>query len=227
MSKLLVLSVGGSLIVTKQGINLQFLREFRKFILRQVKLGDRFILVVGGGMTARSYIKAANKIKRIGAVNSDYLGIAATKLNAQLLQVIFDPVANKKIITDSNEKIKSDKKIIIAAGDKPGCSSDYDAVLIAKNHQINTVINLSNIDYVYDRDPNKFSKAKKLTDLNWSDFRKIVGNKWQPGLNMPFDPIASRLASEKRLKLIILNGAKLKNLEKCLLGDKFKGTIIT
>jgi uridylate kinase len=226
-TKTLVLSVGGSLIITKKGINLPFLREFRKFILKQVKQGYKFYLVVGGGLTARNYIQAALSTTKISNSACDLVGIKATRLNAELLKVTFGTQAYSEIITDPTLAIKTTKPIVLAGGFKPGWSTDYVAVLLALNNKIETVINLSNIDYVYDHDPRKFPKAKKLKDITWKDFRKIVGNKWQPGLNAPFDPIASRVAAKNKMKVVILNGQKIKNLEQCLLENKFQGTVIS
>jgi uridylate kinase len=225
-NKNFVLSVGGSLIVTKQGINVKFLKQFRTFILKQVKAGRRFYLVIGGGTTARSYIKAAREILPVSQASGDWIGVSATRLNAQLVKVIFAPQVHPEIIIDPTKKIKTHKKIVIGAGYKPGWSTDYDAVLIAKNNGAKTVINLSNIDYAYDRDPRQFPQAKKLVQVSWPEFRKVVGNKWRPGLNAPFDPVASRAAAENKLKVIILNGQNLKNLGDCLAERKFKGTTI-
>lgn len=226
MNKAFVLSVGGSLMVTAEGIETKFLKEFRAFILKQVKKGYKFYLVAGGGVTARTYIKAALDITAISHADRDWVGISATRLNAQLLRAAFGKAAHPEIIIDPTEKISSKKSIVVAAGYKPGWSTDYDSVLLAQSNGIRTVINLSNIDHAYDKDPRQFKDAKKLEKVSWPDFRKIVGNRWVPGLNAPFDPIASREAGKDRMKVVILNGRNLKNLEKCLNGEKFQGTII-
>jgi uridylate kinase len=91
---------------------------------------------------------------------------------------------------------------------------------------VKNVVNLSNIDYVYNKDPKKFKNAKKIKEISWADFRKIVGDKWDPGLNVPFDPIASKIAQEAQMEVVIMNGKKLKNLENYLEGKKFTGTVI-
>lgn len=226
MGKSFILSVGGSLMVTADGIETEFLKEFRAFIIRQVKKGHKFYLVVGGGVTARTYIKAALNIAKISNADRDWVGISATRLNAQLLRASFGALAYPEIITDPTKKIITKKSLVIASGYKPGWSTDYDAVLIAKNNNIKTVINLSNIDYAYDKDPRKFKDAKKLEAVSWPAFRKIVGNRWIPGLNAPFDPIASREAAKENMKVIILNGKNLENLGKCLGGNKFLGTMV-
>lgn len=232
MNKSLVISVGGSLIVPAEGINIGWLKEFRSFILRETKNYQKIYLICGGGSIARNYIKAAKDIFTVNHENKnwektrDWLGISATKLNAQLIKTIFGSLVYPEVIIDPTKIIKTNKKIIIAAGYKPGWSTDYDAVLIAKNHKAEVLINLSNIDYVYEKDPREFPNAKRIENISWVNFQKIVGTKWRPGLNAPFDPIASREARKLKLKVIILNGQNIKNLEDCLKGEKFKGTTV-
>ncbi len=221
-----VISVGGSLIVTSEGVDVAFLRKFRIFILDQIKKGNRFYLVVGGGTTARNYVSAAQRTTKISDKTRDWLGISATSLNAQLLKTIFGSYAHSQIINNPTRKITTDSKIILASGYKPGWSTDHCAVLLAKSCNIDTVINLSNIDYAYDKDPGKFSDAKKLENISWTEFQKIVGLKWVPGLHAPFDPIASLESAKNKMKVLILNGHNIKNLNDCLAGRKFRGTII-
>jgi uridylate kinase len=204
----------------------KFLRGFRAFILKQIKAGNKFFLISGGGAICRQYNKAASAVVKTDHKSLDWLGISATRFNAHLLKTIFGSLAHEEIIIDPTKKIKTNKKIIIAAGYKPGWSTDYCAVLIAKHNQAKTVINLSNIDYVYNKDPRKFTDAKKIVRATWPEFQKIVGTKWQPGLNAPFDPVASQEAAKNKLKVVIVNGRKIKNLGACLKGKEFKGTII-
>ena len=88
----------------------------------------------------------------------DWLGISATRFNAYLVKTIFKNLTYREIIADPTKKIRmKNEKVIVAAGWKPGCSTDYDAVLLAKNLGVKTLINLTNIDYVYDKDPKKIS----------------------------------------------------------------------
>lgn len=226
IKKTFIISLGGSVILSQAGIEVNFLKKFRKLVLKYTKLGARFIIVTGGGVIARDYINSANEIKKIGAINSDWLGIAATKLNAQLLQVIFGSVADDEIIIDPTKKIKSDKQIIIVAGYKPGWSTDYDAILLANNCKIDTVINLSNIDYVYNKNPEEHDDAQKIEKISWLNFKKLVGTKWQSGLSSPFDPIASKLAAKSNITVVVMAGKDLINLDNYFKERSFKGTII-
>lgn len=223
MAEMFIISLGGSLIVPS-GIDWKFLREFRQLILKHSN--KRFIIITGGGKTARNYINAAVEITSINDEDKDWLGIHATRINAHLLRTIFKNKAYPRIIKNPTEKFLSNENIIIAAGYRPGCSTDYDAVLLAKNLNIKKIINLTNVTYVYKKDPRKYKKQKPIKQLSWKEFQKIVGTKWSPGLNTPFDPIATKLAAKLNLKLYMLNGKKIKNLNNFLEGKKFIGSVI-
>lgn len=225
-NKTFVLSLGGSLIIPPEGIDWQFLKKFRLLILKQIKKGKRFYIVTGGGRTCRDYNEAASKIVKVPDEDLDWLGIHSTRLNAHLLRTIFRDVAYHEVIKNPTINFPTTKSVVIGGGWKPGWSTDYMSAMIAQEYEIKTVVNLSNIDYAYTKDPKKFKDAEKIVDISWADFRKIVGDKWKPGLNMPFDPIASKKAEQLGLKVQILNGRNLKNLENCLDEKKFEGTVI-
>jgi len=114
--------------------------------------------------------------------------------------------------------------VLIAAGWKPGRSSDDDAVRLAHVYGSTTIVNLSNVDYIYDKDPRKFKTAKKIEHATWKDYFRIFEAKWRPGANVPFDPIAARFAQRHGQKVVIANGKDLKNLQNILAGKPFKGT---
>ena len=208
-------------------VDVKFLASFKREILNFVKAGNHVILICGGGSVCRKYqaaVKAVNP--KVANIDLDWLGIGITKINALAVQNMFGNLAEKKLLYNPTEKIRTIKKIIVGSGWKPGCSSDKDAVLAAKTHNCKTVINLSNIEYVHDKDPHKFKSAKPLPKLTWPEFRKIIGYKWRPGANVPFDPVAAGLAQKLGLRLIIMKGSDLKNFQRFLAGKKFKGTVV-
>lgn len=227
MQKFSIISLGGSLIVPDSNPDTTFLKNFRATILKFIDEGHRFFIVAGGGMTTRAYQKAAREIVDLPDVDIDWLGIHVTHLNGHLLRTIFAGHVHVKVLTHYNEKEEINEPITIAAGWKPGHSTDYDAVMFAKLYGSNTVINLSNIPYVYDKDPNKFDDAKPLLEVNWDAFRKIVGDKWTPGDNLPFDPIASKEAQKSNLKVVVMDGKNLNNFKNFLENKEFEGTIIS
>lgn len=221
-----ILSVGGSIIIPKTGFDLNFLKKFRALILSRVKAGDRFVLVVGGGAVCRQYQAAAKAVAGLSNEALDWLGIYATHFNAEFVRLLFGKLAHFEVIKNPTQKIKTSKPIIVASGWKPGRSTDFDAVMLAKGCGASAVVNLSNIDYVYNSDPRTNPGAKKFKKINWTDFRKIVGSKWSPGANVPFDQLAAKEAQKLGLSVSFVKGTDLKQLGQVLTNKKFKGTIV-
>lgn len=225
----LVISVGGSLIVPNGGIDSNFISKFNTFIRRQLSArGGQFFLVVGGGQTAKHYIDAGQNVVRhkLTPDDLDWLGIHASRMNAHLIRTVLRDLAHPRVIKHYEIILKVTEPIAVGAGWKPGWSTDYCSVLLCQDYNIDTVINLSNIDQVYDKDPREFQDAKPISKIGWRDFRKIVGDKWIPRMNAPFDPIASRLAQELGIKVVIMNGRNFENVNNYFNGKKFVGTII-
>lgn len=222
----IVISLGGSLVVPEK-IDVKFLKKFRAVILRHVKKGKRFVIIVGGGKTARNYQQAAETITGLTSEDVDWLGIHATRINAHLLRAIFAKEAHPKIIKNPRRKVADFKeKILIAAGWKPGFSTDYDAVLLAKQLGAKKILNLSNIAFVYNRDPKKFKDAKPVKKISWNQFRKLLPRQWNPGLNVPFDPVASREAERAGLEVNIISGRNIRSVDCSIRGENFSGTVI-
>lgn len=225
-AKYKIISVGGSIIIPTEGFNVEFLNKFRDLILKRVKLGEKFILVIGGGATCRKYQQAVKESVGASDVELDWLGIHTTHLNARFVGMLFKGLAEKELIINPTKKIKSTKSVLIAGGWKPGCSTDNDAVLLAKTYGAKEVINASNISYVYTADPKKDQNAKPLPKLTWSEMKKIVGDKWNPGANLPFDPKAAKTAAKLKLKVSFVKGTNLNDFENVLNGEGSVGTII-
>ena len=220
-----ILSLGGSIIVPDQ-VDTAFLAKFKTLIEKQVKEGKRFVIVCGGGKTNSRYLTALQGITDVAHEDGDWLGIMATRLNAELVRILFGELAHPKVLVDPTAQSNAKESVIIAAGWKPGHSTDYDAVLWAKQFGADTIVNLSNIDYAYTADPKKDPKAEKIERATWKEFRKLVGEEWSPRLNLPFDPIASKEAEKLKLQVIIAKGTDLENTERILKGEKFTGTVI-
>ena len=221
-----VISLGGSLIAPDK-IDAAFLVKFRDLILKHSK-NTRFIVICGGGKIARNYQAAAKAVTKPSKSDLDWLGIHATRLNGHLVRAVLKPIAFTRILKNPTEKVvlKPSERVIVAAGWKPGFSTDYDAVLFARTFKVETVINLTDIDYVYTKDPKKFDDAKPIKQITWKAYREMVGNRWDPGANVPFDPVASREAQKDGITVHMLNGRNLANLDRLIEGKGFIGTTI-
>ena len=180
----------------------------------------------GGGGTAREYMNAAKEVGDVSQDEMDWLGIAATRLNARLLLSVLADVAYPEVITDPTAIPEGiEQPPILCAGWKPGWSTDTVAAIAARERGAKMVLNLSNIEYVYDDDPSKNPDAKPYTEMGWDQYRAMVGNEWSPGMNAPFDPIASKIANEEGMTVVVANG-RLENLTAMLSNEPFEGTIL-
>lgn len=224
-----VISVGGSLIVPQEKPNAVFLEALRNLLTGFIQRGDRFVLVTGGGKTARVYIDAAKSVTDLVNDDLDWLGIHATRLNAHLLRTIFRDVAHPVVVkhplaTPLIEQWKG--SVLVAAGWKPGRSTDYVASRIAKRLGVKTVINMSNITKVYTGDPKKDPSAVPKDEMSWREYRKMVGSEWSPGLSAPFDPVASKFCEKNGMRVVVIGGMRMEPLLHYLLNGAVDGTVL-
>lgn len=227
-----VLSLGGS-IVAPDTPDVAFLYKFSKTIRKWLNedKSRQIIMVIGGGAPARIYQQAYKETSKLcnckySNTEADWIGITATKLNAQLVKAIFSDICSNPVVYNPTENIAFNGQVLIASGWKPGFSTDNDAVLLAEKFGAKTVLNLSNIEKVYTDDPKKNPEAKPIDQISWEDFIKIIGTEWEPGKNTPFDPIASIRAKNASIRVICAGGRNIENIENIIRNKKFVGTVI-
>jgi uridylate kinase len=224
----IVISVGGSLIVPDQ-IDVAFLKKLKDFIVTETTNGRHFIIIAGGGKTARRYQDAASEASDdLQNEDLDWLGLHATRLNGHLLRTVFRDLAHPVIITNPDEVLDVPKNtpLIVAAGYRPGASTDLRAIQIADKVGAHKVINLSNTDYVYTANPQTDPTAEKIESISWADFRKLIPEEWDPGLSSPFDPVAAKEAERLGIEVAQINGTHLEYLINYLHDEEFIGTRI-
>ncbi len=226
----IVMSIGGSLIVPDEGIDTKFLSDLNRFVREQLAKNKKrqFFLVIGGGQLARRYRDAGEEVIKheLTLDDLDWLGVHATRMNAQLLRTIFRDIAHPYLIKHYEIIRKVTEPVVVAAGWKPGWSTDFDAVLLCEDYGVTEVINLSNIEKVFDKDPKKYKNAKPIDKISWKDFKKLIGSKWIPGMHAPFDPVAAQKAESLGVKVAVLSGHNFNNLENYIAGKDFVGTVI-
>lgn len=227
MRQTFVISLGGSIVAPEQP-DTPFISAFGEVIRSHATETDsRFILVVGGGGPARAYQRAYKELVSAPEKNElDWIGIAATRLNAQLIRALFHDLSPQPVVIDPSAVDRFEGSVLVAAGWKPGFSTDFDAVILAERFSGDTIINLSNIEKVYTADPNMDPNAEPLDHVSWEAFRKIVGEDWTPGSNFPFDPVATNRAATLGLRVIAAGGRDLENLRAILRDEPFIGSEI-
>jgi len=217
-----VISLGGSLI-NPGPIDIDYLKKFSN-IMRDYS--GRAIVICGGGSVCREYNQAAESIleKTPDSLNLDWMGIRTTHVNAELVRIILGDKAYARTLTEP--EFINTNQILVGGGYQPGNSSDEPAIRMAHINRISTVVNLTNIDGVYDKDPRDNGDATRYSTMSWEEFFNIVGDEHKPGQHTPFCPEAGKLAQDKGISVVILDGKNLDNFKDYLSGKDYIGTEI-
>lgn len=217
-----VISLGGSVIVQDK-INSDFLKKFKNIVM---KSKDKFVIVTGGGKTARVYI---NGLKAVNLPEKELslIGIGITRLNAKFMSKFFRTTETIPKSLKEVRNVISKNKVVFCGGLRyePDNTSDGTAAEIARDLK-SELINITNVDGLYTNDPNKFKNAKFISEISFEDFKKITNKiKYSAGQHFVLDQHAAEIINDYKIKTVIL-GSNLNNFEKFLNGEKFKGTII-
>lgn len=223
--KLVVISLGGSLIVPNKVDNI-YLQRF-KILVNKLRKQFNFVIVAGGGKTARDYISAMHGENEI---MKSLVGIMATKLNARLVSSVFGLSEN---VPDTILEVKKELRlhgisISGALGFHSDMTTDGNAAQIAKELKASSFINLTNVDGLFDKDPKKFKDAKLIKKITYDKFFRIVNSfKYHPGQHFVLDQAAAVIIKKYKIKTFIINGKNFSNIIKLLNNKKYTGTFIS
>jgi uridylate kinase len=226
MKKVLVLSLGGSLIIPDK-IDYKFLKDFKKTILKHTKK-YKFLVVCGGGSLARKYIEALKQEKKNNHYQS-LAGISATRTNARFMNYFFgfDPKKGIPHKTSVLKKYLKTQDIVFcgALEYKPHQTSDSTAADIAKKFKTK-FINITNVLGLYTKNPKKFKDAKFISKITWKEFNKMANQQtFKPGQHFVLDQTASKIIEKHKIPTYII-GKNMQQLDNLLKNKKFKGTSI-
>lgn len=219
----IVISMGGSVLFSDEVDNSYF-QDFIKLI-KKISKKYKIYLVIGGGKTARNYIKIGRNLK-LNERQLDEIGIEITRVNAKLLSNIITN-SNQKIPHTTGEAVKINKPIVIMGGTTPGHSTDAVAAELAEKTNSSNFIIATNVDGVYDKDPNKHSDAKQIKETTVQKLIDECGTDWKSaGKNIVIDGPALKIMKRLKITTYVLNGKKLDQLEKAVNNQVFFGTKI-
>ncbi|MGQ9719930.1 MAG: UMP kinase [Candidatus Jordarchaeum sp.] len=224
-----VLKIGGSLIQDEKGnIRVERLAEYAKVILKLRKENTEVLcIIVGGGKTARKYIEAARKLKAVESL-CDEIGIRAAQLNAQIMIGALNKEAYPTIPETLQEvaKAAATGKIVLVGGLQPGQSTNAVAALIAERLNVDILINATDVEGVYTKDPKKDPGAKKLSKITVNELQEIINETgFFAGKYKLFDPVALKILERSKIPTWIINGEDPKNVLRIIAGEKI-GTLI-
>lgn len=222
----IVISLGGSVVVPEK-IDKEYVSSFAGFI-KELSEKHSLALVVGGGRTAREYIEVA---RGFGSSETfcDMIGINVSRINAMLLISGIGGGVNLLPFGDlvSARKAFEDGRIVVMGGAHPGQSTDAVAALLAEFIGADLFINASDVDGVYDRDPQKYGDARRYDRISTGDLLDILKSKsLRAGKYELIDTLAVKVIRRSRIKTIFLCGRDLKNMGAAIDGRKFVGTAI-
>lgn len=161
------------------GFDFPYIRKVCERIKEIHDLGVNVAIVCGGGNFMRG-----RDAKEMNRERADYVGMMATLMNALALKDVFIslgvdvynqsglPISIMDDIDETKiEEAFKERKIVVFGGGtgKPFFSTDTGAALRAKDCKADIIIKLTNVDGVYDKDPNKDSNAIMYDEVTFDE----------------------------------------------------------
>ena len=222
---ILVVSIGGSVLTSN--LDPERIRKYASSIQALAEEHTTYI-VVGGGRIARDYITAA---RDLGAneVECDIIGIDMTRINAKLLIAALDSTAYPVPLTSYQDARNAalSGKVVVMGGLIPGQTTDAVSAVLAEYVGADLLINATSVDGVYTADPNRDSKAEKISSMTPSQLVDIVMKiDMSAGSNSPLDPLAAKIIQRCGIKTIVIDGREPGNINEAAAG-RHNGTLIS
>ncbi|OWT33330.1 uridylate kinase [Methanobrevibacter sp. 87.7] len=222
----IVVAIGGSILIQKYDAKM-----FKAYsdILKSLAEDNEIFVVVGGGKPARDYISVVRDLG-CGEAQSDAIGIEVTRINAQLLLSALGDSAYQKVPVNFKEALEYSAfgKIIVMGGTEPAHSTDAVSAILAEYIKADLLINLTSVDGMYNKDPNKFEDAKLIKEITASDMMEFIkGKDVKAGTYEFFDMTAIQMIKRSSLDTVIANGNDPENLVKIMNGEDIGTRIIS
>jgi len=215
MKKRIVIKLSGKVFGMD---NTKTLKDYATFLVKISKICQP-VVVAGGGKIARHYISHA---RSSGADEStlDELGIEVSRLNARLLIYALKNRAYPHPPTNLQEvrHAVDSGLIVVAGGLHPGQSTNATAALIAEKIHATAFLNATDVDGIYDSDPNKNKNAKKFKRIDLKSLRRLlIHEDFVAGGYDLMDIVALKVIERSKIKTQVLK-ADIKKLEKAIKG---------
>lgn len=214
----IVVAIGGSILL-KDYDSTRFKRYSE--ILKELTKEHELFVVVGGGKPAREYIGVVRDLGA-GEAQCDDIGIEVTRINAKLLLSALGDAAYQRVPHNFQEALEfsSSGKIIVMGGTEPAHSTDAVSAILAEYIHADKLINLTSVDGMYTKDPNKYDDAELLSEITASDLLDFIqGNAMEAGTYEFFDSTAAQMIKRSNLETVIANGFEPENLIKAINGE--------
>ena len=227
-----IVALGGSLLRPEEADErTMWFGQLRQMAVHFEGNGRKLGIVVGGGLPAREGITLARE-SFSDPYRLDTVGIAATRLNATILQQTLQDIGCNVapvIPTSTNEaaELLESHNIVVMGGTTPGHTTDAVSVALARDCGASHCVIATNVSHVHDSDPRENPEAKPIEELTLAELAEITGTEpLGPGGSAAVDPVAVKWAMEASIKLAVLDGRDLSRVEDALEGRPFIGTLV-
>ncbi|MCS7139059.1 MAG: UMP kinase [Crenarchaeota archaeon] len=219
----IVIKIGHALF-RDDSLDLEKIRGTADVILKLHEAGHRVIVIVGGGGPSRNYINAA---RSLGAdlATCDEIGIMVTRLNALLLSIALGDAASRNIIgsfEDLEKKLDiAQDKILVGGGFSPAQSTDAVAALVAERIKADLLIKTTDVNGVYEEDPEKNPNAKLLKEVSIGKLVEILSKgESKPGEYRLLDRVSISILERSKIPIVIINGSDPLNILRVVSGEE-------
>lgn len=222
----IVAAIGGSILI--QDFDSKKFKEYAE-ILKSLSEEHELFIVVGGGKPAREYIKVVRDLN-CGEAKCDDIGIEVTRINAKLLLSALDNLAYQKVPHNFQEALEysASGKIVVMGGTEPAHSTDAVAAILAEYVKADMLVNLTSVDGMYTKDPNKFDDAELISEITATDMMEFIkGKDVKAGTYEFFDMTAIQMIKRSSLETVICSGENPENLVKAINGEKIGTRVIS
>ena len=222
----IVVAIGGSILV--QDYSHDKYQEYSE-ILKDLSKKHEIFVVVGGGRPARDYIELARNLGA-GEAKCDDIGIEVTRINAKIMLLALGDAGYQRVPHNFQEALEfsASSKIIVMGGTEPAHSTDAVSAILAEYVQADLLINLTSVDGMYTKDPNKFDDAELVSEITASDLLDFIKDKdVKAGTYEFFDMTAVQMIKRSALETVIANGKEPQNLIKAINKEKIGTRVIS
>ena len=221
----IVVAIGGSILLKEYDS-----KKFQEYsaILKDLTKEHEIFVVVGGGKPARQYISVVRDLGA-GEAQCDDIGIEVTRINAKLMLSALGDAAYQRVPHNFQEALEfsATGKIVVMGGTEPAHSTDAVSAILAEYVQADKLINLTSVDGMYTKDPNKFEDAELVPEISATDLLAFLSDKdVKAGTYEFFDTTAVQMIKRSDLETVITNGFEPENLIKAVNGEPIGTRII-
>ncbi len=222
----IVLKLGGHVIFGEQ-IDTDLLKQYASLI-EDIFDGGRWVVVIGGGETARKYIKTAKQLG-LDETSCDETAIKITRVNAYLFARSLGNKACQRIpeTVDEIRMLSDTGRVVVAGGLQPGQSTMAVSILAASVIGAERIVVATDVDGIYSDDPKKNREAKLIPRMSYEEMAVLAQKVSQKaGQYQIIDMVGLAMLLRTRIPLYYVNGYKLDMVRDAVLGKR-AGTIVT